>query len=62
MSRKFDDFLNKQLNDAEIRGEYEALQQEHALIQGVIDAGAGIAQGDINKLEHGNINLAIRTL
>ena len=39
MSRKFDDFLNEQLNDAEIRGEYEALQQEHDLIQGVIDGG-----------------------
>ena len=32
MSRKFDDFLNKQLNDAEIRREYEALQPEHALM------------------------------
>ena len=39
MSRKFDDFLNEQLNDAEIRREYEVLQAEHALIQGVIDNG-----------------------
>ena len=39
MSRKFDDFLNEQLNDAEIRSEYEALQPEHALIQDMIDAG-----------------------
>lgn len=39
MSRKFDDFLNEQLNDAEIRNEYEALQPEHALIQAMIDAG-----------------------
>ena len=38
MSRKFDDFLNEQLNDAEIRSEYEALQLEHALIQDMIDA------------------------
>lgn len=37
MSRKFDDFLNEQLNDAEIRSEYEALQPEHALIQDMID-------------------------
>lgn len=39
MSRKFDDFLNEQLNDAEIRSEYEALQPEHALIQAMIDGG-----------------------
>ncbi len=39
MSRKFDDFLNEQLNDAEIRSEYEALQPEHDLIQDMIDAG-----------------------
>lgn len=39
MSRKFDDFLNEQLNDDEIRSEYEALQPEHALIQTMIDAG-----------------------
>ncbi len=39
MSRKFDDFLNEQLNDTEIRSEYEALQPEHDLIQGVIDNG-----------------------
>ena len=38
MSTKFDDFLNEQLNDAEIRSEYEALQLEHALIQAMIDA------------------------
>lgn len=75
MSRKFDDFLNEQLNDAEIRNEYEALQPEHALIQAMIDAGqydritqkelakrTGIAQGDISKLERGNVNLSIRTL
>ena len=39
MSKKFDDFLNEQLNDAEIRSEYEALQPEHVLIQDMIDAG-----------------------
>ena len=38
MSTKFDDFLNEQLNDAEIRNEYEALQSKHALIQAMIDA------------------------
>ena len=38
MSTKFDDFLNEQLNDVEIRTEYEALQAEHDLIQVIIDA------------------------
>ena len=75
MSTKFDDFLNEQLNDVEIRSEYEALQPEHAFIQAVIDVGqesgitqkelakrTGIAQGDISKLERGNVNPSIRTL
>ena len=75
MSTKFDDFLNEQLNDAEIRSEYEALQPEHALIQAMIDARqesgitqkelakrTWIAQGDISKLENGNLNPSIRTL
>jgi len=75
MSTKFDDFLNEQLNDVEVRSEYEALQPEHALIQAIIDARqesgitqkelakrTGIAQGDISKLERGNVNPSIRTL
>lgn len=37
MSTKFDDFLNEQLNDVEIRNEYEALQPEHAMIQAMMD-------------------------
>ena len=38
MSRKFDIFLQEQLQDPEIRKEYEALQPEHMVIQGTIDA------------------------
>ena len=50
MSRKFDDFLNEQLNDAEIRSEYEALQLEHDLLQDMIDAGQeyGITQKELD--------------
>lgn len=75
MSVKFDDFLEEQLQDPEIRQEYEALQPEHAVIQAMIDARkesgltqkelserTGIAQGDISKLEHGNANPSVRTL
>lgn len=51
MSIKFDDFLNEQLNDAEIRTEYEALQAEHDLIQAIIDARqeSGITQKELAK-------------
>ena len=51
MSRKFDDFLQEQLRDPEIRKEYEALQPEHM-----------VAQGDISKLERRSANPSIRTL
>ena len=38
MSRMFDDFLQEQLRDPEIRKEYEALQPEHMVIQAMLDA------------------------
>lgn len=38
MSVKFDDFLQEQLQDPELKKEYEALQPEHAIIQAIIDA------------------------
>ena len=75
MSKRFDDFLQEQLQDPEFRAEYEALQPERAIIQAIIDARrstgisqkelaekTGIAQGDISKLENGNGNPSIRTL
>ena len=64
MSNKFDDFLEEQLRDPEIREEYEALQPENADIQAMIDARVrsgmtqkdlwektGIQQGDMSKIE-----------
>lgn len=52
MSRKFDNFLNEQLNDAEIRSEYEAIQSEQALIHAMIDARqqSGITQEELAKI------------
>ena len=38
MSSKFDDFLQEQFQDLEIRKEYESLQPEHRVIQARIDA------------------------
>ena len=72
---KFNDFLNEQLKDPEIKAEYDALEPEFAIIQAMINARkmkgitqkelserTGIAQGDISKLENGNGNPSIKTL
>ena len=71
----FNDFLNEQLQDKELKAEYDALEPEFAIIQAMIDARkskgitqkelserTGIAQGDISKLENGNGNPSIKTL
>lgn len=75
MTARFDDFLREQLQDPEIRSEYESLQPERAVIQAIIDARrmsgltqkelserTGIAQGDISKMERGSANPSLRTL
>ena len=71
----FNDFLNEQLQDKELKAEYDALEPEFAIIQAMIDARkskgitqkelserTGIAQGDISKLENVNANPSIKTL
>ena len=75
MSNSFDDFLKEQLQDQEVRAEYDALEPEFAIIQAMIDArksrgmtqkqladATGINQADISKLERGNANPSLRTL
>ena len=75
MSNSFDDFLKVQLQDAEFRAEYEALEPEFAIMQAMIDArkatgmtqkqlaeATGINQADISKLERGSGNPSLRTL
>ena len=75
MSNSFDDFLKEQLQDAEFRAEYEALEPEFAIMQAMIDArkatgmtqkqlaeATGINQADISKLERGSGNPSLRTL
>ena len=75
METKFKDFLSEQMNDADFRREYEALEIEETIIQAFINARklsgmtqkqlsekTGIAQPDIIKLENGNANPSIRTL
>ena len=53
MSNKFDDFLQEQLKDSEIRKEYVALQMEHTLIQTEINAGqkSRMTPKDLDSLE-----------
>ena len=75
MATKFDDFLNEQLKDPEVKKEYDALAPEFSIIQAMIDARqasgmtqkqladkTGIAQADISKLENGNANPSLKTL
>ena len=71
----FKDFLAEQLEDPEMKAEYEALEPEFSIMQAMIDARkssgltqkqlaerTGIAQSDISKLEGGNANPSLRTL
>ena len=72
---KYSDFLAEQLNDPEVKAEYDALEPKFAIIQAMIDARkssgltqkqlaerTGIAQADISKLESGNANPSLKTL
>jgi transcriptional regulator with XRE-family HTH domain len=72
---KFDDFLSQQLQNPELKAEYDALDPEFTIIQYLINARkstgftqkrlaekTGIAQSDISKLERGHANPSLRTL
>ena len=72
---KFQDFLNEELKNPEVKKEYDALAPEYEIIQALIDERkksgitqkqlserTGIAQGDISKLENGNANPSLKTL
>ena len=71
----FQEYLATQMQNTEFKAEYEALDNEFAIIQAMIDARktsgmtqkqlsekTGIAQADISKLENGNANPSLRTL
>lgn len=72
---QFREFLEEQLQDPEVRAEYDALEAEFMLVQALIDARrkcgltqkqlserTGIAQSDISRLEGGNGNPSLKTL
>ncbi|MBO4987721.1 MAG: helix-turn-helix transcriptional regulator [Lachnospiraceae bacterium] len=72
---KFDEFLEEQLQDEELRQEYENLQPEFDVIKAMVEARisknltqqqlaerTGINQADISKLENGTRNPSIKLL
>ena len=71
----FNDFLEEQLKDPDVKAEYDALEAEFSIMQAMIDARksvgltqkqlserTGIAQADISKLEGGTANPSLKTL
>jgi len=71
----FEDFKARKLKDPAFKAEYDALEPEFAIIHAMIDARkasgitqsqlaerAGIAQGDISKIERGIANPSLNTL
>ena len=73
--RKFNDFLDEQLQDEEFKKEYDDIQPELDVIKAIVDARisknltqkelaqrTGINQADISKLEHGTRNPSINLL
>ena len=73
--RKFNDFLDEQLQDREFKKEWENIQPEMDVIRAIVDARisknltqkelaqrTGINQADISKLEHGIRNPSINLL
>jgi len=73
--RTFDAYLVEKMNDPKFKAEYDALQNEYAIIDAIIAARkgsnltqkqlserTGIAQGDISKIERGIANPSLKTL
>lgn len=71
----FQEFRDKQLEDPELRAEYDALEAEYAIVRAVFAARretgltqrelaekSGISQADICKIETGNGNPTLKTL
>ncbi|MBQ3545283.1 MAG: helix-turn-helix transcriptional regulator [Lachnospiraceae bacterium] len=73
--RKFDDFLEEQLKDEELKKEYDNMQPEFDVIRAIVEARisrnltqkqlaerTGINQADISKLENGTRNPSLNLL
>lgn len=73
--KKFNNFLDEQLQDEEVRKEYKGMQPEFDIIKAIVDARtsrnltqkelaerSGINQADISKLENGTRNPSVNLL
>lgn len=73
--KKFDDFLEEQMQNQEFKKEYDDLQPEFDVIRAIVDARTsqnltqkqlaektGINQADISKLENGTRNPSVSLL
>ena len=73
--RTFDDMLSKQLQDEDVKKEWDDLQPEMDVIRAIVDARTsqnmtqkelaertGINQADISKLENGTRNPSVNLL
>ena len=73
--KKFDDFLEEQMQNQEFKKEYDDLQPEFDVIRAIVDARTsqnltqkqlaektGINQADISKLENGTRNPTLNLL
>lgn len=73
--RKFNDYLREQMQNPELKKEYDNLQPEFDIIRAIVDARTsqnltqkqlaektGIHQADISKLENGTRNPSINLL
>ena len=71
----FNDFLEEQLKDPELKAEYDALEPEFVIMEAIMKARietgltqkelsekTGISQADISRLEHGTANPSIKPL
>lgn len=71
----FNDFLKEQLQNPEVKAEYDALQPEFDIMQAIIDARksqnltqkelserTGITQADISRIETGTRNPSLNML
>lgn len=71
----FNDFLEEQLKDPELKAEYDALEPEFEVMKAIMKARVekgltqkelslmtGISQADISRLENGTANPSIKTL
>ena len=72
---RYEEYLQRQLEDEEVKKEYEALEPEYQIIRAMLDARikqdmtqkdlaerTGIDRSDISRLENGTANPSLKIL